>query len=61
MGITLITKIKTRVQQQRNAKTISKSYQINLHIHMQNYKHLKPIKGHLKVVFGVVVGAFKWF
>ena len=40
-----------RVQQQINAKTINKNYQINLYIHMQNYKHFKPMKGHLRVVF----------
>ena len=47
--------MKIIVQQHRNAKIINKKYQINLYIHMQNYKHFKPIKGHLKVVFELLL------
>ena len=44
-----------RVQQQINAKTINNNYQINLYTHMQNHKHFKPMEGHLKVVFEVLI------
>ena len=44
-----------RVQQQINAKTIIKNYQINLYTHMQKYKHFEPMKGNLKVVFELLL------
>ena len=44
-----------RVQQQINAKTINKNYQINLYTHMQSYKYYKPMKGHLKIVFELLL------
>ena len=43
--------MKIRAQQQINGGSINKNYHINLYTHKQNYKHFKPVKGHLKVVF----------